>query len=35
MFVVFMIQDPKQGRILRPLLKDMIYAAVDKPAAAR
>src|SRR5262247_1628076 len=23
MFVVFMIQDPKQGRILRPLLKDM------------
>jgi CubicO group peptidase (beta-lactamase class C family) len=35
MFVVFMIQDPTRGRILRPLLKDMIYVAVDKPAAAR
>jgi CubicO group peptidase (beta-lactamase class C family) len=33
MFVVFMIQDPKQGRHYRALLKDMIYAAVDKPAA--
>ena len=33
MFVVFMIQDPKQGRHYRTLLKDMIYAAVDKPAA--
>ena len=31
MFVVFMIQDPKQGRHYRTLLKDMIYAAVDKP----
>ena len=31
MFVVFMIQDPKQGRYYRTLLKDMIYAAVDKP----
>jgi CubicO group peptidase (beta-lactamase class C family) len=33
MFVVFMIQDPKQGRYYRALLKDMIYAAVDKPVA--
>ena len=33
MFVIFMIQDPKQGRYFRPILKDMIYAAVDKPAA--
>src|SRR5262247_2132151 len=32
MFVVFMIQDPKQGRYYRTLLKDMIYAAVDKPS---
>ena len=32
MFVVFMIQDPKQGRHYRTLLKDMIYAAVDKPS---
>ena len=32
LFVVFMIQDPKQGRYYRTLLKDMIYAAVDKPA---
>jgi hypothetical protein len=28
-----MIQDPKQGRHYRSLLKDMIYAAVDKPTA--
>ena len=33
MFVVFMIQDPKQGRYFRPILKDMIYSAVDKPGA--
>jgi len=32
MFVVFLIQDPKQGRYYRTLLKDMIYAAVDRPA---
>jgi len=33
MFVVFMIQDPTQGRDYRALLKDKIYAAVDKPVA--
>jgi CubicO group peptidase (beta-lactamase class C family) len=32
MFVVFMIQVPEQSRYYRTLLKDMIYAAVDKPA---
>ena len=32
MFVIFMIQAPEQGRYYRTLLKDMIYAAVDKPA---
>jgi CubicO group peptidase (beta-lactamase class C family) len=33
LFVVFMIQGPKQGAYYRALLKDMVYAAVDKPAA--
>jgi len=33
MFVVFMIQVPEQSRYYRTLLKDMIYAAVDKPAS--
>ena len=32
MFVVFMMQSPKQRVYYRALLKDMIYAAVDKPA---
>jgi hypothetical protein len=32
MFVVFMIQGPKQGAYYRALLEDMVYAAVDKPA---
>jgi CubicO group peptidase (beta-lactamase class C family) len=33
MFVVFMMQSPKQRVYYRGLLKDMIYAAVVKPAA--
>jgi len=33
MFVVFMMQSPKQRVPYRGLLKDMIYAAVTKPAA--
>jgi CubicO group peptidase (beta-lactamase class C family) len=33
MFVVFMMQSPKQRVYYRALLKDMIYAAVAKPAA--
>jgi hypothetical protein len=33
MFVVFMMQSPKQGVHYRALLKDMVYAAVAKPAA--
>jgi CubicO group peptidase (beta-lactamase class C family) len=32
MFVVFMMQSPKQRTYYRALLKDMIYAAVVKPA---
>jgi CubicO group peptidase (beta-lactamase class C family) len=32
MFVVFMMQSPKQRVYYRAILKDMIYAAVDKPA---
>ena len=32
MFVVFMMQSPKQRVYYRALLKDMIYAAVAKPA---
>ena len=32
LFVVFMIQDPKQGRHYRTLLNDMIYSAVDEPS---
>ena len=32
MFVVFMMQSPKQRAYYRGLLKDMIYAAVVKPA---
>jgi CubicO group peptidase (beta-lactamase class C family) len=33
MFVVFMMQSPKQRVPYRAVLKDMIYAAVTKPAA--
>jgi CubicO group peptidase (beta-lactamase class C family) len=33
MFVVFMMQSPKQRVYYRGLLKDMIYAAVVKPGA--
>jgi CubicO group peptidase (beta-lactamase class C family) len=33
MFVVFMMQSPKQRMYYRALLKDMVYAAVAKPAA--
>jgi CubicO group peptidase (beta-lactamase class C family) len=33
MFVVFMMQSPKQRTYYRPLLKNMIYAAVARPAA--
>src|SRR5262249_57602034 len=32
MFVVFMMQSPKQRVAYRYLLKDMIYAAITKPA---
>jgi len=32
MFVVFMMQSPKQRGYYHGLLKDMIYAAVVKPA---
>ncbi len=35
MFVVFMMQSPKQRVYYRALLKDMVYAAVAKPAAAK
>jgi CubicO group peptidase (beta-lactamase class C family) len=33
MFVVFMMQSPKQRTYYRALLKDMVYAAVARPAA--
>jgi CubicO group peptidase (beta-lactamase class C family) len=33
LFVVFMMQSPKQRVYYRGVLKDMIYAAVVKPAA--
>jgi CubicO group peptidase (beta-lactamase class C family) len=33
LFVVFMMQSPKQRAYYRGVLKDMIYAAVVKPAA--
>ena len=33
MFVIFMMQSPKQRTYYRALLKDMVYAAVAKPAA--
>ena len=33
MFVVFMMQSPKWRVPYRAVLKDMIYAAVTKPAA--
>ena len=33
LFVVFMMQSPKQRVYYRGVLKDMIYAAVLKPAA--
>jgi len=32
MFVVFMMQSPKQRAAYRSLLKDMVYAAVTRPA---
>ena len=32
MFVVFMMQSPKQRVAYRYLLKDMIYSAIIKPA---
>ena len=35
MFVVFMMQSPKQRAPYRGVLKDMIYAAVTRPAASR
>ena len=32
LFVVFMMQSPKQRAPYRGLLKDMIYAAITRPA---
>lgn len=33
LFVVFLMQSPKQRVPYRGLLKDMIYAAITRPAA--
>jgi hypothetical protein len=34
MFVVFAMQSPKNRVAYRPVLRSMIYAAIDKPARA-
>jgi hypothetical protein len=34
MFVVYAMQSPKNRVAYRPILRSMIYAAIDKPARA-